>query len=78
MFAQEHQSSDGTHCIAAGMNYFVADSVAISAWELHYDSDMKLKIDTFIKNRNMLQVVWKQAAEDSPTLYEYLKEKYYE
>jgi hypothetical protein len=78
MFAQEHSPSGGTHCIAAGMNYFVADSVAVAAWELHYDPDMKSKIDTFVRNRKALQATWKQAAEDSPTLYEYLKEKYYE
>jgi hypothetical protein len=60
------------------MNYFVADSVAVAAWELHYDSDMKSKIDTFVKNRKVLQATWKQVAEESPTLYEYLKEKYYE
>lgn len=78
MFAQEHSPSGGTHCIANGMNYFVVDSVAVAAWELHYDPNMKSKIDTFVRNRNLLQSVWRQAAEDSPTLYEYLKEKYYE
>lgn len=78
MFAQEHAPSGGSHCIANGMNYFVADRVAIAAWELHYDSDMKSKIDSFISTRKLLQHVWRQAAEDSPSLYEYLKEKYYE
>ena len=78
MFLQEHHASGGTHCIATGMNYFVADSVAISAWELHYDPNIKPKVEAFVKNRKLLQDGWEQEAEQSPSLYNYLKEKYYE
>ena len=66
------------HCIANGMNYFVVDEVAVSAWELHYDSEMKDKVDIFIKNRSFLQAMWSQVEQESPTLYEYLKGRYYD
>lgn len=78
MFAQEHSPSGGTHCIANGMNYFVVDEVAIAAWELHYNPDLKNEIDMFVRNRKLLQSVWSQVEQESPTLYEYLKSRYYD
>ena len=76
MFTQEFIGG-GMHCIATGMNYPVVDQVGISAWELHYDKDLKKRVDLFISDREIVKREWVKIAEKSPTLHQFLKEKYY-
>ena len=78
MHQQEFDSSSGIHCIANGMRWPVVDESVVAQWS-HYNrhNNYKQIIDEIIPLWNKEQRQWKREADDSPTLYEFLKTNIY-
>jgi Tryptophan halogenase len=76
MFILEHNIQGGMHCIATGMHYELLDENQVRSWELYTGSDYKLWVKEFLDKRLPMMQKWKEAADESPTLYTYLKDKY--
>lgn len=75
---QEFSHEGGVHCIATGMRYFPVDESVIAQWNHHYPhNDYKKIVDDLISIWNVEQRLWKIEADDSPTVYEYLKSNIY-
>lgn len=78
MYNHEYDGTAGIHCIATGMRYFIVDENVIKLWEFH-NPHMRYRegIDKLIPIWNKEQRQWKREAEDSPSLYEYLRDNIY-
>ncbi len=72
-----HNLPGGIHCIATGMNYFVMNRANIIHAEWKFGHNAKRVLDEFIFKRKFLQDKWQRAADRSPTLYQFLKNKIY-
>lgn len=77
MLSQEYNTQGGIHCIATGMNYFPIDINSVRSWELYTKSDYSLWVKEFDEMRDELMEKWDVNADNSPSLYQYLKEKYH-
>lgn len=77
MLIYEHNPAGGMHCIATGMNYFPIDSNVIKSWKLYHKGDYELWTKEFNEDRDILVEKWSVNADNSPSLYQYLKEKYH-
>lgn len=71
-----HELSSGLNCVATGMNFFLYSQQDLLPHPVYKQDFMKEYVDNFIKNVEYVQLKWKKAAEDAPTLYQYLKDKY--
>jgi len=78
MLIQEHNNIGGMHCIATGMHYFPVDINTVKSWELYSKSNYKIWVDEFNEERDALVEKWSVNADNSPSLYKYLKEKYHD
>lgn len=68
----------GVHCICAGMDYRMIDPVVVSEWEWNFPQvDKKKMIDNFIMLNNSMRSRWNKLADQSPTVYEYLRTNIY-
>lgn len=77
MFDVKQRPGSLFHCIAAGMrfyNYTAQWTIPSAVGQTVYES----KLDEFNYKTNSLKEKWEKAAEESETLYEYLKRKYNE
>jgi Tryptophan halogenase len=77
MFDFGYSGNSGLHCIAVGMNYMAVDKFVVSDAELHTG---KTGEETIVISNQFWEDKkheWNKAALESPTLYEYLKEKIY-
>ena len=68
-----YNHDSGLHCIATGMNYFPIDEELIKAWGFldgidYYESTKKI-----ISNWENLKKIWNKEADESLTMYKYLK-----
>ena len=81
MVGHSHATDSGTHCVCNGMNYNILtlDSI-IKAGYYHYTPDVeevKNTIDAMIPMWEANQERWKEEADKCPTLYQYLKDNFY-
>ena len=76
MINGNHDLSSGMNCIATGMNFFLYSQQDLIPNPVIKQDLLKEYVDNFIKNVEYFQLKWKKAAEDAPTLYQYLKDKY--
>ena len=68
----------GVHCICTGMDYRMIDPVVVSEWEWNFPQvDKKKMIDNFIVLNNSMRSRWNKLADQSPTVYEYLRTNIY-
>jgi len=68
----------GVHCICAGMDYRMIDPVVVSEWEWNFPHvDKKKMIDKNIMLNNSMRSRWNKLADQSPTVYEYLRTNIY-
>lgn len=76
MFAREYAPTAGIHCIATGLDYYIVDKTIIKTWEFFNDGrDYKKMIDELIPIWEKEKRMCRREADDSPTLYHYLKNK---
>ena len=73
----KHSDEGGIHCIATGMHYFVFNNINLKYIENVHRIRIKDHVDNFIQNRKILQDRWQEIANNSPTLYQYLKDNIY-
>lgn len=71
-----HELNSGMNCVATGMNFFVFNQVDFVKNPILKEDVLDAPIKEFDKNLTMLKLKWEKAAENSPTLYQYLKDKY--
>lgn len=73
-------NASGLHCICTGMNYIPMDDITHEFWFHVYDG-MKEALPAYIKSvieaRQSQYELYKKDALNSPTLNQYLKQKYY-
>lgn len=77
MFDFNHNTLGGIHCIATGMNFLVMSKINLMHATNVFHIDVKHEVDTFVSNRAQLQLKWKNAANDAPSLHTYLSEMVY-
>jgi len=81
MVTHSHQADSGTHCICNGMNYNVLTiENMIKAGYYHYTphiDEVRNTIDQMIPIWQENQAKWKEEADKCPTLYQYLKDNFY-
>lgn len=68
----------GTTWITSGMNYHLLDNVSIRLGEIKNNMNYKTDLDANFKNLELKQKSWEDESLQSPSMYEYLKLKYYE
>ena len=64
-------------CIATGMNYFILDNVFSRIGEIVYNVDYSETMKDYFTIYDYRKNEWEKIAKESPTMYEYLKERYY-
>ena len=72
--------SSGLHCICTGMNYIPTDKISHDFWCFVYDGmgeALPSYIQSILQNKNQQHEYRTQRALSSPTLNQYLKQKYY-
>jgi len=68
----------GVHCICAGMDYRMIDPVVMSQWEWDFPQvDKKKMIDNFVSINNSIRSKWQNIANNSLSLYDYLRANIY-
>jgi tryptophan halogenase len=67
----------GIPWISTGMNYPILDTVSIKHGELKNGMNYKNDLDLYFRELDNKISIWKENALNSPTLYEYLKNKYH-
>lgn len=77
MFKEFYDDGSGIPYIATGMHYFPMNSETLIRWEVHRKDNYRGLDDYFIRERSILRKKWKENAENSPTLFGYLLNKYY-
>jgi|688.fasta_scaffold243404_2 flavin-dependent dehydrogenase len=68
----------GLSWIATGMNYLFLDDISIKMGEISNRMDYKNDLAEYLNNLEIKKGIWESAALNSPSMYQYLKEKYYE
>jgi tryptophan halogenase len=68
----------GNNWISVGMNYFLLDDVSIKLGEIKNHMNYKKDLSTDFIHLDEKRIIWNNRALNSPTMYEYLKDKYYE
>jgi tryptophan halogenase len=71
-----HELTSGMNCVATGMNFFLYSQQDLLPHPIYKQSYIKEYVENFVKSTEYVQLKWKKAAEDAPTLYQYLKDKY--
>jgi flavin-dependent dehydrogenase len=74
----ETPSVGGDIWIATGLNYPTLDPVSVRLGEIRNKMNYKEDLSTDFFNLDQKRLTWSARALASPTLYQYLKEKYYE
>jgi hypothetical protein len=72
-----YYEDEGIHCIATGMNYFPVDINIIRRWENWEKTDYYTNTLPVITAWEELKSKWKKVADESPTMYKYLKDNIY-
>jgi hypothetical protein len=67
----------GITWITTGMNYLLADRVALSLGEMYNRADYKKDMDIFFKNLNKKRNAWEKEAKNGISVFEYLEKKFY-
>jgi len=76
---------NGIHAICAGMDYRMMDGVGVDWYKWNYpglnhgqdDDEMKRLIDRYAENKNQLRKRYAKLASVAPTMYRYIRDKYY-
>jgi hypothetical protein len=68
----------GLSWISTGMNYLLLDDISIMIGEIQNKMDYKKDLVQYFNNLDNKKMIWEQEALTSPTMYEYLKKKYYD
>jgi tryptophan halogenase len=68
----------GLSWISTGMNYLLLDDISIMIGEIENKMDYKKDLVQYFNNLDNKKIIWEQEALTSPTMYEYLKKKYYD
>ena len=73
-----HDGFSGLHCISVGMHFWTQASFSLLPNPVDGSDNFKPILSEFNNKLKMLQLKWKNAAENSPTLYQHLKKAYNE
>lgn len=81
MISHRHEQDSGLHCICNGMNYNIMtmENVINRSYYHYFPSldEVKNTIDEMIPVWQEKQKEWKMYADECPTLYEYLRDNFY-
>lgn len=69
-----HDPMAGIHCIATGMNYFPVNEDSVERWNTWDGTDYYEKTKEVWSIWEMFRKIWQDEADESPTMYEWLKE----
>lgn len=76
-FTHQLPAVGGLACISTGMHYHIIDNICSKKSEIFHGIDYKKDFDIYFKILDTKKEIWSTNALNSPTLYEYLKNKYY-
>jgi tryptophan halogenase len=68
----------GVSWISSGLHYHILDEVSVKLGELKNRMNYKVDLDPFFKELDIKKQIWAKNALESPTMYRYLKETFYE
>jgi tryptophan halogenase len=69
-----YEPNSGMNCIATGMNYFPVDKMTIMGWEHVEGIDYYKTCQLSFENWEKMRKDWQDEADESPTMYQWLKE----
>lgn len=69
-----YETTAGINCIATGMNYFPVDSNVIEDWKFFDNIDYYEYTKPVFYKWEVLKSIWQQEADESPTMYKWLKD----
>jgi hypothetical protein len=68
----------GISWISSGLNYHILDEISVKLGELKNRMDYKKDLEPFFKELDAKKEVWRNNALNSPSMYEYLRDTFYE
>jgi tryptophan halogenase len=71
---QKHDGIGGIHCIATGLNYFPVNKNIIEYWNFIDKTNYYDKLENTFSYWENIRKVWQEEADNSPTMYQWLKE----
>jgi tryptophan halogenase len=71
---QRHDNVGGVHCIATGLNYFPVNKHAIDRWTHNDGVDYYERCKDTWNIWKTFRKFWQEEADNSPTMYQWLKE----
>ena len=77
IYHQKYDESKGINCIATGLNYFPITKNDIQRLEFYKDIDAYESLKGVWGMWDFMRKVWEDEAENSPTMYQWLKENIY-
>lgn len=78
MFLDKWDHTSGLHCIATGMNYFTLNEIDLSMYSFYDGIDYFEEIKPIIKAWEHSKELAEKEAQNSKTLFDYLKENIYD
>jgi tryptophan halogenase len=69
--------ASGFHCIAVGHEWSPIAPFSIKYWEMYYNSDYLLQVNSFKEKTNKSIKKWKNVIKDAPIHYNYLKKEFH-
>jgi hypothetical protein len=70
----EHNGIGGIHCIATGLNYFPVNAITVDRWKFNHGVDLYERCKSTWNTWRIFRHSWQKEADDSPTMYQWLKE----
>jgi len=74
---KRHDGVAGIHCIATGLNYFPISKNDIENWKHATGIDYYELCQQTWDNWKDFREIWQKEADESPTMYQWLKENRY-
>jgi tryptophan halogenase len=71
-------SLGGNNWVSAGMEYFILDDVSVKLGEIRNNMNYHIDLHNVFDHLDQKRNTWNERALSSPTMYEYLRDKYYE
>ena len=69
--------SGGGAWISSGLNYHILDELSVKLGELKNRMNYKIDLDPYFKELDIKKDSWNKKALESPTMYEYIKNNFY-
>ena len=74
----QHSLSGGIHCIGTGMHWWPTDKPSWAYHKAYSDIDFDATFGDCVRNLISRKHKWREAVQECPTPYEFLKENFYD